>query len=93
MGYDGHLFSHGIRFQDQENTLGSLMNGFDDWRLLAADLGVRYLFWGERERARWPSSFQNWRRGSRLVASGPWGEIFDLHTPPLPLDDWTPPLQ
>ena len=84
MGYDGHLVSHGILYGSVDDELDALMRGFPDWRLRAARLGVRYLFFGPGERATWPASYESWRMGATVIASGEWGEIFDLHTPPLP---------
>ena len=85
MGYDGHLASHGIVYGPVDDELDALMRGFPDWRLRAARLGVRYLFFGAGERATWPGSYESWRMGATVIASGEWGEIFDLHTPPLPV--------
>ena len=84
MGYDGHLVSHGILYGPVDDELDALMRGFPDWRLRAARLGVRYLFFGVGERTTWPASYESWRMGATVIASGEWGEIFDLHTPPLP---------
>ena len=84
MGYDGHLVSHGILYGPVDDELDALMRGFPDWRLRAARLGVRYLFFGPDERKTWPESYESWRMGATVIASGEWGEIFDLHTPPLP---------
>lgn len=83
LGYIGHLDSHGIQFNRQLALLDSLMNGGNDWRIAAAKLGARYLFFGPRERERWPASLQGWR-GAHVIASGQWGELFDLETPPVP---------
>ncbi|MEO6742830.1 MAG: hypothetical protein ABIP20_21530 [Chthoniobacteraceae bacterium] len=84
MGYDGHLASHGILYGPVEDDLDALMRGLPDWRLRAARLGVRYLFFGPGERKTWPASDESWRTGATVIASGEWGEIFDLHTAPLP---------
>ncbi len=87
LGFTGHLTSHGIHFDRQLDQLDVLMNGDDEWRIAAAKLGVRYLFFGPRERAQWPDSLETWRAGAQVIASGDWGELFDLETPPVPLDD------
>jgi hypothetical protein len=54
------------------------MNGDDEWRVHAADLGVRYLFWGPQEIGEYTDSTQPWRDSAALVASGDWGQIYDL---------------
>ena len=84
MGYDGHLVSHGIQYGPVDDELDALMRGFPDWRLRAARLGVRYLFWGPGERETWPASYESWRMSATVIALGEWGELFDLETPPLP---------
>ncbi len=84
MGYDGHLASHGILYGEVHDDLDALMRGFPDWRLRAARLGVRYLFFGTGERTTWPESLEPWRTDATVIASGEWGELFDLHTPQLP---------
>ena len=84
MGFEGHLGSHGIHYSEVSDELDALMNGLPDWRQHATRLGARYLFFGPEEREQWPNAFQAWRDDARLVASGEWGEIFDLDSPPLP---------
>jgi len=87
MGYEGHLGSHGIQFANVADDLDALMLGFPDWRLRAARLGVRYLFYGPGERETWPNSYESWRLSATVIASGEWGQLFDLETPPVPLEE------
>ena len=87
MGYDGHLASHGIEYGPVDDELDALMRGFPDWRIRAARLGVRYLFFGPEERKTWPASYESWRMSATVIASGEWGEILDLETPPLPVGE------
>ncbi len=86
LGYEGHLTSHGINYGMTGITLDELMNGVDTWRLAAAELNVRYLFYGPLEIQRWPRSHELWRDSVQVIASGPWGELFDLDLPRIPLD-------
>lgn len=81
LGYPGHLWSHGLPYHDAEPKLEALMNGEPAWRSLAAELGVRYVFFGSREIEHYPESAQPWRSAATLVASGDWGEIYDLGAP------------
>jgi MFS family permease len=85
LGFPGHLGSHGIQYAHQQSDLDSLMNGARDWRILAAEHGIRYLYVGPVERSLWPNSSEAWRNGAEVIASGDWGEIFDLEMPPLPV--------
>jgi hypothetical protein len=91
MGYDGHLSSHGIQYGPVDDELDALMRGSPDWRLRAARLGVRYLFFGRGERETWPESHESWRMSATVIASGEWGELFDLETPPPPVEEGESP--
>jgi hypothetical protein len=80
-GYGGHLASHGLRPAKVEDKLRRLMRGEPDWRELAKDLKVRYLFWGEREKKNFPESTHPWESSNLQVKTGKWGSIYDLHAP------------
>jgi hypothetical protein len=54
-----------------------MMNGSADWRAIAKDLRVRYLYWGSREETAYPHSTQPWK-SLPIVATGSWGTIYDL---------------
>ena len=81
LGYTGHVWSHGYEFSGPLAREEAILNGATNWHQLAREFGARYLFWGPREREAFPGSTQPWRDQVRLVASGDWGEIFDLETP------------
>jgi len=76
-GYSGHLFSHGIAYEDREAQLKSMMLGLPSWRAIADDLHVRYLFWGTREQNAYSRSTQPWKN-LPVVAAGDWGTLYDL---------------
>jgi len=82
LGYIGHVHSHGLAWEEPAEKLDSLLNGENDWRKTADELGARYLFWGRNEEEKYQDSPQPWRATTRLVASGEWGAIYDLHSPP-----------
>ena len=84
VGYLGHVESHGLDWQDTAAELDALMRGVEGWPDLANALGVRYLFWGQPENEAYQDSPQPWRREVRIVASGEWGAIYDLQSPPDP---------
>jgi hypothetical protein len=77
-GYAGHLWSHGIEAAPVEAELRALMEGRGDWKSHARRLSARYLFWGRRERADYPSSLRPWATDGRRAASGEWGSLYDL---------------
>lgn len=80
-GYPGHLWTEGFDFTQVNGRLTALMNGAADWRDAAQALGVRYIFWGQDEKANYQSSTRPWEATSFLVASGDWGAIYDLAVP------------
>jgi hypothetical protein len=78
LGYTGHVSSHGLPWREPAAKVDALMRGADDWRQLAEELGVRYLFWGRYEQEEYVGSREPWRDVCPVVALGDWGEIFDL---------------
>jgi hypothetical protein len=79
-GYAGHLFSHGIAYEAREEELKAMMMGAPEWRAMANDLNVRYLYWGEMEEQGYPGSTKPWE-DLPVVAAGTWGTIYDLGAP------------
>jgi hypothetical protein len=90
LGYLGHVASHGLAWEAPAMQLQALMNGEDAWREHAEELGARYLFWGRIEEETYPDSTQPWRATTRRVASGEWGAIYDLQSPPAASDSLPP---
>ena len=78
MGYAGHLWVHGFSYGEVEQKLKRLMLGDPDWQKLARELDVRYIFWGEREKHEYATSSKPWETSATKIASGGWGEIWDL---------------
>ncbi|MGC3991164.1 MAG: hypothetical protein QM796_16090 [Chthoniobacteraceae bacterium] len=77
-GYQGHLMSYGVDYTDTDHKLQALMNGSADWRDLAKDLGVEYIFWGHRESEAFPNSAQPWVNSAELVAADRDWRIFRI---------------
>jgi hypothetical protein len=84
MGYPGHLWTQGINYDDTNNKLRALMLGAANWRDLAKQLGVRYLFWGREEKLNYPRSARSWERELQPIFSDANAAIYDLEGP-LPL--------
>ena len=78
LGYPGHLWTEGFDYGKANDQLTALMNGSANWREAAKALGVRYIFWGQDEKANYQSSSRPWEATAFLVASGDWGAIYDL---------------
>jgi hypothetical protein len=83
-GYPGHLWTEGFDYGETNNQLTALMNGAPNWRDAARNLGVRYVFWGQDEKANYQASSRPWEATAFLVASGDWGAIYDLSSPAPP---------
>ncbi len=81
-GYGGHLWTQGINSSDVESKLRNLMLGQGDWQKAAQELRVRYLFWGNLEKANYANSSRPWDKQLPLVAQGPWGSIYDFGDKP-----------
>jgi hypothetical protein len=81
LGYPGHVWSHGYPWVKAEARVTSILRGEDGWDDAWRQAGGHLLFWGVQEKESYPDSTQPWRRTSRLIASGEWGEIYDLSEP------------
>jgi hypothetical protein len=81
MGYEGHLWSHGIDFGRRKAAVEQILNGDADWRERAAELGARWLFWGEQETMSYSNSTEPWKTECHLEAEGTWGALYDLTRP------------
>jgi len=60
LGYDGHLWSHGLNYKPKMAELDNLMDGGPGWEESARKLGVDYLFWGTNEDDKYPLSDKPW---------------------------------
>jgi hypothetical protein len=79
LGYPGHLWSQGFAdYGGVNNSLNQLMRGAENWREIARSLHVRYIFWGREETRHYAASKRPWEATAPVVASGPWGAIYDL---------------
>ena len=81
MGYPGHLWTEGLEYEAVLERLDTLMKGDAQWRSIAHELRVRYLFWGPEEQAKWATSAKPWERELTPVAKGDWGEIYEVNAP------------
>ena len=82
LGYPGHLWTQGFsEYGVIEQRLRKLMLGSPEWREEARDLHARYLFWGKQEERNYAGSLQPWKGEAAVVATGPWGTIYDLESP------------
>jgi hypothetical protein len=67
VGYEGHLWSHGVIYQPRIDLLNRLMKATPETNItqVAHDLGVTHIVWGPEEKSQfqnepvWPSTFKN----------------------------------
>ncbi|HEX7517934.1 MAG TPA: hypothetical protein VF345_11695 [Chthoniobacterales bacterium] len=81
LGYPGHVWTQGFDYGPDSTKLGTLMNGAPGWKETARFFHARYLFWGREEKTNYAQSKRPWEQESKLVATGPWGAIYDLESP------------
>jgi hypothetical protein len=78
LGYEGHLWSHGINSAAATKDLAALYQGNTAWRAAAKRLRVTHLFWGPQEMALFGQLPRNVTSASRLVSSVPGYEVYEL---------------
>ncbi len=62
MGYPGHLWSHGLKYEERLKDLEGILNGEEGWKKLAHRWNVKYIYWGEIEREKYPNSKKPWHK-------------------------------
>lgn len=81
VGYDGHLWSHGINGNEAVRKLNQLLNGAlggNEVVQLARELGVTHIFWGPEERRRFDVQEAPWAGQLRNVSTVPDYQIFEV---------------
>lgn len=78
LGYEGHLWSHGVNSAAATADLLALYAGSDDWRAAAERLSVTHVFWGPQEIAAFGRLSPAVSGASRLVSSVPGYEVYEL---------------
>lgn len=73
VGYEGHLWSHGLDYAYTLELLNNIMKQEDGWQYNAKILGVRYILWGPKEIAKYKRDWQ----GNLLYTEGPF-KLFKL---------------
>lgn len=69
IGYEGHLWSHGIPAQDQVAKLKRIFNDDPAWRELARELRVTHIYWGNEERTSFGHQARSWQLPENNVSS------------------------
>jgi hypothetical protein len=69
IGYEGHLWSHGIQAQDQVTKLKRIFADDPAWRDLARELRVTHIYWGNDERAAFGEQAKAWQIPANNVST------------------------
>jgi hypothetical protein len=77
LGYEGHLWSHGLDYQPYLQLLNKAMLGQSGWEDAFRELHADYLFWGNFEQQNYPGTSRAWEH-LPIVSESPWGRIYDL---------------
>jgi len=59
VGYDGHLWSHGLDYARQYSLLEEVLLGKPNWHQHAQQLGIEYILWGSQEKSKYGDR-QDW---------------------------------
>jgi hypothetical protein len=78
LGYEGHLWSHGINSAAATQDLLALYRGDEGWRAAAERLRVTHVFWGPQEAIVFGELSPNVKNASRLISSVPGYEVYEL---------------
>jgi hypothetical protein len=78
LGYEGHLWSHGVNSAAATRDLRALYGGRDDWRAAAARLRVTHVFWGPQEATMFGQLSAAVRGASRQISPVPGYEVYEL---------------
>lgn len=78
LGYPGWMWSHGYNTKEIEKKLKALMMGDENWKKIAEELDVKLIYWGTREMKEYNLSKRPWEKEATKIASGTWGEIYDV---------------
>ena len=79
VGYEGHLWSHGIDASTAIPKMKSLMNGEGDWQTLVKDLGIDYIYWGPQEAAIFGSTPKPWMPKLKNVSRVSEHAVYSVH--------------
>jgi hypothetical protein len=77
LGYEGHLWSHGLNYRSYLQLLQRAMLGEPGWEDAFYQLHADYLFWGTLEEENYPDTTRAWEH-LPVVSESPWGRIYDL---------------
>ncbi len=78
LGYDGHLWSHGIPQEDKPQLLDRLLRGQPGWQEAARKLGVTHIYWGSLETRTYGALLLPWTDSAEVFYSSPAGILYRL---------------
>lgn len=78
LGYEGHLWSHGIDTREPDALLQKVMQGAPDWQDAARALGADYIFWGPIEVSEYGDTPRPWMGTLENVSTMPGFAVYAL---------------
>ncbi|MBC2837120.1 hypothetical protein [Paragemmobacter straminiformis] len=78
LGYEGHLWSHGIDTAPRDALLQKLMQGAPDWSEAARALGIDYIYWGPPEVQEYGPDPRPWMATLENVSTMPGFAVYAL---------------
>lgn len=78
VGYSGHLWSHGVDYQEPERLIEQLYTKGDNWAQIAKRLHLTHIFWGPMERARYGEPPLAWRTELSNLSPVPGYELYNV---------------
>jgi hypothetical protein len=62
IGYHGHLWSHGVKFEGLAEKVTAIYQGDPRWQELANELGITHIYWGPHERSQYGEGERPWMK-------------------------------
>ena len=78
LGYPGHVWSHGYNIADREEKLDQLMKGENNWLDVAHEFHVKYIYWGDPERARYGDIHPPWEKELKAIFVNRSASIYEI---------------
>jgi hypothetical protein len=79
MGYDGHIWSHGVDEKGRKKKVESVYKGDPNWREVLKELGATHIFWGPKEKMAYGEGLElEWRKALKNVSLSPGVDIYEV---------------
>jgi hypothetical protein len=80
LGYEGHLWSHGVASAEATAAADGVFRGSADWERSLENLRVTHIFWGPDERAAYGDAPKPWQERLTNVSGVPGYAIYEFRS-------------